>query len=255
MTPLEHENLLSEYFKWLKEQYIGANLTNAVEITTPFLDQHNDNIQLYVEKENSALVISDDCYTLNNLKMSGCDLDTDKRKEILYSILTSFGIKLDDDKLFIEATKQSFPKKMHAFLQAVMAINDLFVLARPTIENIFKEDVETFLSANNIRFFPSFKLPGKSGFDYLFHFAIPGVQNSPDKIIQAINNPSKQNTMLLLGQWQDVNHIRPKSTLLYPVLNYQNHKISDEVLAAYTEYNAKPILWSERKKYIKELAA
>lgn len=255
MTALRHENLLADYLQWLRDQYIGETLGNAVEITTPFLDQHNDNIQVYVQKENESIIISDDYYVLNNLKMSGCELDTPKRKEILNSILLSFGVKQEGDKLFIETTSQAFPKKMHSFIQAVMAINDLFVLARPTIEGIFKEDVESFLYENNVRFFPSFKLTGKSGFDYLFHFAVPGAHDSSDKIIQAINNPSKQNTIQLLGQWQDINQIRPKSTLLYPVLNDRDHKVSEEVLTAYAEYNAKPILWSERDKYISELVA
>ena len=41
------------------------------EITTPFVDRHNDSLQIYLFQENGNYVLTDDGYTLSNLEMSG----------------------------------------------------------------------------------------------------------------------------------------------------------------------------------------
>ena len=74
-------------------------------------------------------VLTDDGYTIADLKLSGCEFTTEKRRRILYSILNGFGIQLDGDELFTNAMPSNFPQKKHNLIQAMLSINDLFVLA------------------------------------------------------------------------------------------------------------------------------
>jgi hypothetical protein len=55
------------------------------------------------------------------------------------------------DEILVEAKPEEFPQKKHNLIKAMLAINDLFVLAPPTVAGVFKEDVEAYLRLRNIR--------------------------------------------------------------------------------------------------------
>lgn len=46
------------YIKWLKEKMSFSNIGNNIEITTPFLDNHNDHIQIYIKQIDNKLLLS-----------------------------------------------------------------------------------------------------------------------------------------------------------------------------------------------------
>lgn len=79
-----------------------------VEITTPYLDRHNDYTQIYVRRDNGAFLLTDGGETIQDLRASGCDLETSKRKDLLTSTLNGFGIRRDGDALLVKATPQDF---------------------------------------------------------------------------------------------------------------------------------------------------
>jgi len=43
----EIQSLLDEYMRWLKEKTQLRQIDDWVEITTPYLDRHNDYLQIY----------------------------------------------------------------------------------------------------------------------------------------------------------------------------------------------------------------
>jgi len=72
----EIETLLDNYYRWLKDQTIVKAIGSEwVEITTPHLDRHNDCLQIYVRKEGSHFVLTDDSYIINDLLASDCSLE------------------------------------------------------------------------------------------------------------------------------------------------------------------------------------
>jgi hypothetical protein len=46
------EDLLDRYNVWLKESNNLREIGEWVEITTPFLDRYNDQLQIYAKREN-----------------------------------------------------------------------------------------------------------------------------------------------------------------------------------------------------------
>jgi hypothetical protein len=42
--------LINEYSNWLKDKTALKEIADFVEITTPYLDRHNDYFQIYVKK-------------------------------------------------------------------------------------------------------------------------------------------------------------------------------------------------------------
>ena len=50
----EIKELNSQYFDWLRDNTILREINDDwTEITTPFLDRHNDCLQIYVKPDNS----------------------------------------------------------------------------------------------------------------------------------------------------------------------------------------------------------
>ena len=128
----EIQNLLDEYLVWLKDRTILKSINNWVEITTPYIDRHNDYIQIYAKKTSPGnFILSDDGYTISDLESTGCKLDSPKRKDLLNMTLNGYGIKLEQNALLTTATNSTFPLKKHNLIQSILAVNDLFFLASP----------------------------------------------------------------------------------------------------------------------------
>ncbi len=251
----EIQQLTENYFKWLKDKTILKQTQEWVEITTPFLDRHNDYVQIYIKKEGNQFILTDDGYTLSDLKQSGCILETPKRKQILQTMLNGFGVLKKQEDLVVYATTETFNLKKHNLIQAILAINDLFYLATPNIENLFLEDVTKWLDDNDIRYTPQIKLTGDSLYDHLFHFVIPKSRKSPERIMRAVSNPNRDSAESFLLAWQDTKSTRNIESTAIAILNDQEHKIPHNVMTAINNYNIIGIPWKERDKYIEKLAA
>jgi len=258
-TTQEIERLLNDYRAWLKDKTTLREVDGSwVEITTPYLDQHNDALQIYARSDNGGYVLTDDSYIVRDLEASGCNLDSQKRKDLLRVTLNGFGVQMKDDALETHATAENFPARKHNLIQAMLAVNDLFYLASPFVQSFFIEDVIAWLDTNDIRYTPRVKFTGTSGFDHLFDFVIPKSpkRQQPERIIQAINRPTRDSAETFIYAWSDTRNVRPTDSAAYAVLNDTGeNKISAGVIDAFRNYQIKPVLFSKRQDFVQELAA
>ena len=253
---LEIEKLLNDYRAWLKDKTTLRELNGSwVEITTPYLDRHNDALQIYVRAENGGYILTDDSYTVHDLEASGCDLHTEKRQDLLKMTLNGYGVKLHNEALEVHATADNFPLRKHSLVQAMLAVNDLFYLAKPVVESLFFEDVVAWLDANEIRYTPKAKFTGISGYDQLFHFVIPKSRKQPERILQAITRPTRETALSFINAWGDTQKVRSPESRAYAVLNDVEQTISGGVLDAFRNYQINPVPWSARAEVVTELAA
>ena len=138
----ESRGLLDQYAQWVRDKSVLREVNDQyVEITTPYLDRHNDYTQIYVRRDNGAFMLTDGGETIQDLRASGCDLETSKRRDLLTSTLNGFGVRRDGDALLVKATPQDFPLRKHNLVQAILAVNDLFYLSVPVVASLFLEDV------------------------------------------------------------------------------------------------------------------
>ncbi len=252
----EIEELMSNYTHWLKDKTVLKQIDSSwVEITTPYLDRHNDCLQIYARRDHSGLLLTDDGYIINDLINSGCPLDTPKRQELLKTTLAGFGVKIDQDKLIVHATPENFSMKKHNIIQAMLSVNDLFYLSSPYVASLFVEDVTNWLDLADIRYTPNIKFTGKSGYDHMFDFVIPKSRQQPERIVQAVSNPKKDSAETLVFKWLDTKETRTSDSHLYAFLNDSNANVSQSVIDALRNYDLHPILWSQREKGREELAA
>ena len=251
----ECSDLVRTYTEWLRQKISVQDINGVCEITTPFLDRHNDHIQIYVKPSNGGLILTDDGYIIRDLRLSGCEFRTEKRRQMLNAILGGFGIRLQGDELTIEARPENFPQKKHNIIQAMLAINDLFVMAAPMVASLFREDVERYLRVHDIRYTPSIKFTGKSGLDHFFDFVIPASRVKPERVLRAINRPNRQYVTSLIFAWTDTKEVRAPDSAAYAVLNDTEQLLNTDLIGALHQYGVKSIPWSNRDEYVLELAA
>lgn len=255
MSALDCYRLVDLYAHWLKEKVKPRAIGDVCELTTPFVDRHNDYLQIYVKATSSGMLLTDDGYTIRDLEMSSMEFNTERRKNELRVILNGFGINLRGDSLEVEAGPDNFAQKKHNLLQAMLAINDFFVLAPPKVSSFFKEDVEKFLSLHDIRFTKDVNFIGKSGFNHHFDFVIPPSKKEPERVLRTINNPTKNNVSAMIFSWDDARKVRSENAIAIAVLNDQDREITPDTIHALKAYEIEPMAWGKRDKYIEKLAA
>ena len=249
------QNLLDAYHVWLKDKTVLHQIDQWVEITTPYLDRHNDYVQIYVKKTNGGFLLKDDGYIIDDLKQSGCKLDSHKRQEFLQMTLNGFGVKKDGNELQVYASAENFASRKHNLLQAMLAVNDMFYLAMPMVASLFYEDVVVWLDVHDIRHTPKVKFTRKTGYDHLFDFVIPKSRRQPERIIQTINRPNRTTAQAVIHSWNDTREVRTPESRAYALLNDTEQTVSMAVMDALKSYDVRPVAWSEREDVREELAA
>ncbi|MCY3832636.1 MAG: DUF1829 domain-containing protein [Chloroflexi bacterium] len=251
----EIEHLTDKYLDWLKNEITFRQRGQTVEVTTPFLDRHNDYIQFYTKLDGNELLLSDRGYTIANLKMSGCKLDTEERLALLKTTLNGFGVSLVDDDLRVRASTGDYARKKHRLLQAILAVNDLFYLTTSSAQNMYHEDVVAWLDHAEIRYISRVELSGKTGYSHHFDFVIPKSDCQPERVLQSINYPDRASAERTVFAWQDTRESRTQGACAYAILNDGASSVPSDVLDAFRNYDVRPVLWSERESVREELAA
>ena len=248
-------NLIDLYYDWLKAKTAWRETHGWVEITTPFLDRHNDYIQIFLRQDGDEFILTDDSYTITDLVQSGCALDTPRRKALLQTTLNGFGVQLVNEAIEVKATKETFALRKHCLLQAILAVNDLFYVARANVESFFFEDVALWMDGADVRYTPNVSFIGHSHFNHKFDFVIPKSRQQPERILRVVNNPNKDNAQNAAFSWVDTKEVRPQNSVAFAVLNDREHPVSTAVNDALLSYDITPIPWSQRNDFIGRLAA
>lgn len=257
MNRAECQKLIDAYVGWLRQGLSAEEVGEACELTTPFLDRHNDHLQVYATRRNGNIILSDDGYILSDLRTSGLEVDTPKRRMVLDSLLNGLGVRAENEQLLVEASAANLGQRLHSLVQAMLAVNDMFVMAQPRVASFFFEDVRNFLDSHEIRYTARIKLAGKSGYDHGIDFLITKTKKRPERILQAIAAPKRDNIFAYLWTLSDVRAARvdESEAEAYAFLNDQEQAVGGDVIEALNAYSVVPAIWSQRSKYIEALAA
>jgi len=251
----EIQSLMDAYNAWLRDKTSLRAVGEVVEITTPFLDRHSDYLQIYAKRSDGRFLLTDDGYILDDLRISGCKIESKRRQHLLRMTLNGFGIEQEGDALVVKASRENFALRKHNLIQAMLAVNDMFYLATPVVSSLFLEDVMAWLELNEIRYVPSVKFTGKSQYDHVFDFAIPKSKREPERLLRAINRPSRETAEVLAFAWMDTREVRPPESQAYALLNDSEQAVAPAILAALESYEVNSVLWSQRDTILQKLAA
>ena len=216
---LDIQKLIDDYASWLKQEITFEKVGEYYEITTPYLDNANDYLQIYVRQIENDIYFTDDSATIRNLKMEGFQF-TAARKKHLQRILNQYGVKLEGDELTCKAPVSSFAQKKHLFIQAMLRIDDMFTISKAKVSSLFLDDIQEFFSEKDIFYSDNVQFTGISGFSHNYDFLLQRSKTKPE---------------------------RRNDSQLIVILNDQN-TIAKGIEDAFLNYEAKVVRWSERNK-------
>ncbi len=255
---MDGERIIEEYAEWIKNNSFVRNVRDGkyCAITTPFMDRHNDHIDIYITKtENGNYLLTDDGDTISDLMITGTFPNTPKRRQIINTTLNGFGVSTDSESIFVEVQNTGdLPKKKHALIQAILAVNDMYMMSQENTYSFFKEDVSTFLSARNINFVPDVKISGKTGYDHNIDFILPKTTKSPERLIKTINKATKDQILAIVFAFSDISAVRSIESEQIVMFNDEYGNISSDAEKALNRYEIKHIPWSKRNEYVESLS-
>lgn len=237
---------ITKYYDWLKNRTKIETIGEWMEISTPFLDRHNDGIVLYLKIEPSGNIrLTDDGYTLDDFVMAGYRFTT-TRKRYLEKYLMSFGVDLKGNELTIIANEQNYPQKKHSLIQCILAVNDMFEFSRANVASAYIEDIAAYLDENDVRYTPNIQMQGRSGLVHNIDFVIAKSKKAPERILTAMSSPSIQRAKLLTFALNDIREARDVGSKPYVIIN-DNKRVSDGIISTFDAYEIGHIDWSQRK--------
>ena len=250
---------VQNYLKWMKNNMTQNEICPGItEVTTPFLDRHNDYTQIYIKKDEDDFIVTDGGFTLTDLAMCGMEFNTDRKKEVLNQTLNRLGISLNEKnmELFINSTETGLPAAEHQMIQSMLDISDMFYLASPSIRNLFFDEVKGFFDTNEIYYSEDIGVIGKSGFNHTFNFLLQRNKKHPQRFIKLMNVASRNNMERYIFSWNDIKENRKtdkRESRLIVLIN-DDKKVSNTVLDGFRKYDIEPVLWSERSDNTEEFA-
>ncbi len=250
--------LRDRYWRWLRDETSLRQIGEWAEITTPYLDRHNDCLQIYVRQQNGGFVLTDDGYTIEDLELSGCAIDGARREGLLRTTLNGFGVEFNAETkaLEVRASAEDFGRRKHNLVQAMLAINDIFYVVSPAPgRSLFFEEVGDWLDDADVRYTPHVTFTGKSGYIHRFDFVIPKSRKRPERVMRAINRPQREAAQRMTFAWMDTREVRSAESCAYAILNDLERPVPRQVLDAMRSYDVSPITWSDRERVRDELAA
>lgn len=249
------ESYLDGYLKFLKDKSNEIQISpNVTKLTLPFLDNLNDCTEVFIIKKETEYIITDNGETISNLNFNGIEIKSSSRKNIFNNILNSYGAILDDGALVIRASENNLYLKKHMLLQCIIKINDMYVLNRANIQNIFLEDVKSFFDTQNVRYIANHRISGKSGLDAYFDFAIPKLDKKPMTLIKVVNKLDKDRVKQIIFDWNDTKDISTEEMRILVIFNDQDNQIKNENIEALKNYGLNSIPWSKKDSLLPEVA-
>ncbi len=234
--------LINNYYDFIKSNISVNEINGFHEITTPFLDHFNDYIQVYVIMKDNEIIITDDSYTLSNLKAGGLSF-SEKRINLVNKICAQFGMKLVEDEIFAKANQDTFGAKLDAILQCIIKIDDLCYTSRESVASFFSEDVKKYFVNKELYFTENVSLVGKSGFSFNFDMSFQRTKTKSTRWVNIINKASKASCITTSFSWEDTVSLRNEKESMYVIIN-DNNPIDNGVINGFENLNITPILWS-----------
>ena len=118
----EAQELVNQHWNWLRDQTRLRAVDDWIEITTPYLDRHNDYLQIYARRHDGGWMLTDDGYVIDDLEQSGYNTDSLERKAMFTSTLDGFGVRCESGCLIAQASPMDFARRKHDLLQAMQAL-------------------------------------------------------------------------------------------------------------------------------------
>lgn len=237
-------SMIDEYIDFLKKEITYRQIEKGFEITTPFLNDSNDHMQIYVrEIDGEKIILSDGGDSISYLEDCGVNLSP-QRWNTIKDICYAYGVRTIDDQLIIKTTIKEFPQKKHSLLQAMLKVNDLVYTAQSRVASMFVDDISGYFEKNEMYPSRNVSIIGQSGIYHNYDFLLNKDKYFSERFCNAINAPTKNNVMTTIFMWNDTLNKRNKESRFYVFVNDEG-KYNSELVKAFDEYDIETIRKTE----------
>jgi len=248
-------NYIQHYISWLKNAFKIEDCNSSYcHIITPFLRQDNDNIELFVEKSNEHLVLTDDGTTFEYLFLRGIDLNTPTRQQYINSISQRTGVIFNGYEIQMQGiSEKDLGPRFNDFINAIVSVNNLIYTVSEREKTTFKDDVRNFLYKKDI----AYTNMSIAGYSKEYKFDIVVLRHKPI-ILEPISATSSTYAMNLAQkiafQWNDIrkNNFDFKGVSL---INDREDVWAPDTISILQNYSDETVSWSERERLVDILAA
>jgi hypothetical protein len=258
MDKSQVENMVAGFVNWWKDSIGISQEGEAVRIVCPMLDRHNDHMSIYIAEDDGGMILSDIGATIDDLTISGYDVSSsEKRMAKLEQVLSCYGLEHEGNEIYKKADRSTLFQAMNFMMQGMAAVDDLHYLAKENVRNLFVEDLQEWITENDITNVANISIQGKSGFVSHFDFVIPKTKKAPERLLKAVSSPTKSSISNALFGFGDIKDARPDANC-YIVANLVNSDgtINDQdesLKTACMNYGAYMIPWVGNADEYKEM--
>ena len=233
-------SMIDEYVDFLKKGITYRQIEKGYEITTPFLNDSNDHIQIFInEISQENIVLSDGGESISYLEDCGVNLSAQRRK-LMEDICFGYGVQIRENQLLIRTTLKDFPQKKHLLIQAILKINDFVYTAQSRSVSVFADDISDYFDKNEIYATRNISFIGQSGIYHNYDFLLNKDKYFSERLCNAVNVPTKNNVMNTIFMWNDTIKKRPQDSKYFVFIN-DSAKYNSELIKAFDEYNIETI--------------
>ena len=245
MTSSDFDSLIRSYGKRLSDNTTYTQLDEWYEVNVPLLDEDNDYTQFYVKPGRNSVTFSDDCATLRRLESHEMTV-TESRLAVLKDILNQFGIERNGDELTLTSDTADFADAKNRFLQAIIKVGDMSMLANPMCRRILQMTFVCSLMRTTYGMWKAFNSVASLVCCARMTLCCRSRVNSRNDSAHLLRGlPS--DSFSTLFSWEDTQAARKTPSELVVFLNDSDRRIDNQLITALEKYNAYPIKWSERE--------
>ena len=245
--------IMNDYIKWIRDNtFIKKMDGEGVKLVSPFLDSHNDYINIYAKRlDTNQIRLGDGGILFFDLESYGIKL-TDKKKELFDRTLLSYGVQFDNatKEIYIIAEQNAIGKAKHRLIQCLLSVNDFFNYTEQNIKELFFYEVYNALLEAEIQFTPEITISGQSSYQHRFEFAVGLTKNKPQRLVSLIPTPNrKQRAESCLFAFTDLQRTGRNfiGTVLY------KGEPNENFINAFKNYDFKVFSWEKEKEAVLEL--
>lgn len=248
---MKPQEMIDAYANFIKDQISFAHIGNYLELTVPYLDRHNDYMQIYVKQdERGNIEMTDDGAIIGDLIASGLSLRAgSSRRAAIDDIMRNFSMTLKNNDITTTATASNFAYKKHLMVQTMLQIDDLYMSEPGSARDYFFEDIQLFLDAHSITYVPRISITGKSGTNSAYDFVFPKSPRFNERFCKGINRLTESNRNMAIFNWLDTRDGRPRESRMIVLVNDKNI-VKQEDLTAFDAYDIQTIPFSDQKRVL-----
>ena len=172
---------------------------------------------------------------------------TESRLAVLKDILNQFGIERNGDELTLTSDTADFADAENRFLQAIIKVGDMSMLANPMCRRILQMTFVCSLMRTTYGMWKTFNSVASLVCCARMTFVLPFTSKQPERFCTSITRPSQRLISGTLFSWEDTQAARKTPSELVVFLNDSDRRIDNQLITALEKYNAYPIKWSERE--------